>query len=68
VSDHRPSPNPRVQRTRPYASLRGSPLTRHPLGGGDQALFGSLPPTWTSDARPRITRWVKHGNSKGGIA
>ena len=26
-------PNPRVQRTRPYASLRGSPLTRHPLGG-----------------------------------
>jgi len=25
-------PNPRVQRTRPYASLRGSPLTRHPLG------------------------------------
>ena len=23
---------PRVQRTRPYASLRGSPLTRHPLG------------------------------------
>jgi len=27
------SPNPRVQRTRPYASLRGSPLTRHPLGG-----------------------------------
>ena len=27
------APNPRVQRTRPYASLRGSPLTRHPLGG-----------------------------------
>lgn len=26
------APNPRVQRTRPYASLRGSPLTRHPLG------------------------------------
>ena len=26
-------PNPRVQRTRPCASLRGSPLTRHPLGG-----------------------------------
>jgi len=26
-------PNTRVQRTRPYASLRGSPLTRHPLGG-----------------------------------
>ena len=25
-------PNPRVQRTRPCASLRGSPLTRHPLG------------------------------------
>jgi hypothetical protein len=28
-------PNSRVQRTRPYASLRGSPLTRHPLGGRD---------------------------------
>jgi hypothetical protein len=27
-----PSPNPRVQRTRPCASLRGSPLTRRPLG------------------------------------
>jgi hypothetical protein len=27
-----PAPNPRVQRTRPCASLRGSPLTRHPLG------------------------------------
>ena len=27
-----PPPNPRVQRTRPFASLRGSPLTRHPLG------------------------------------
>ena len=27
-----PPPNPRVQRTRPCASLRGSPLTRHPLG------------------------------------
>ena len=26
-------PNPRVQRTRPSASPRGSPLTRHPLGG-----------------------------------
>jgi hypothetical protein len=26
-------PNTRVQRTRPCASLRGSPLTRHPLGG-----------------------------------
>ena len=26
-------PDPRVQRTRPYASLGGSPLTRHPLGG-----------------------------------
>jgi SEC-C motif len=25
-------PNPRVQRTRPCASLRGSPLTRHLLG------------------------------------
>jgi len=25
-------PNPRVQRTRPLASLGGSPLTRHPLG------------------------------------
>ena len=29
----RGAPNPRVQRTRPCASLRGSPLTRHPLGG-----------------------------------
>ena len=28
-----PPPNPRVQRTRPCASLRGSPQTRHPLGG-----------------------------------
>jgi len=28
------TPNPRVQRTRPCASLRGSPLTRHPLGAG----------------------------------
>ena len=27
------APNLRVQRTRPYASLRGSPLTRRPLGG-----------------------------------
>ena len=27
------APNTRVQRTRPCASLRGSPLTRHPLGG-----------------------------------
>ena len=30
---HLRPPNPRVQRTRPCASLRGSPLTRHPLGG-----------------------------------
>ena len=29
-------PNPRVQRPRPCASLRGSPLTRHPLGGSWQ--------------------------------
>jgi hypothetical protein len=28
-----PAPNPRVQRTRAYASLRRSPLTRRPLGG-----------------------------------
>ena len=27
------APNMRVQRTRPCASLRGSPLTRHLLGG-----------------------------------
>ena len=39
-------PNPRVQRTRPCASLRGSPLTRHPLGarfaavGAISALLG----------------------------
>jgi hypothetical protein len=26
-------PNPRVQRTRPFASRRHSPLTRHPLAG-----------------------------------
>ena len=31
VEDGEP-PTARVQRTRPYASLRGSPLTRHPLG------------------------------------
>ena len=41
-----PLPNPRVQRTRPCASLRGSPLTRHPLGtrvatvGAISALLG----------------------------
>ena len=42
MSDYRPSPNPRVQRTRPCASLRGSPLTRHPLGGviGRDPAFG----------------------------
>jgi hypothetical protein len=28
-----PPPNPRVQQARPYASLRSSPLSRHPLGG-----------------------------------
>ena len=32
VTSLRPPPNPRVQRTRPCASLRGSPLTRRPLG------------------------------------
>ena len=32
------APNPRVQRTRPYASLRGSPLTRHPLGGPERQV------------------------------
>jgi hypothetical protein len=35
-------PNPRVQRTRPYASLQGSPLTRHPLG---QSLKGTSRPS-----------------------
>jgi hypothetical protein len=32
-------PNPRVQRTRAYASLRRSPLTRHPLGGSKACVF-----------------------------
>ena len=32
-------PNPRVQRTRPCASLRGSPLTRHPLGRRQVAVL-----------------------------
>ncbi len=31
-SEAKGAPNPRVQRTRAYASLRRSPLTRHPLG------------------------------------
>ena len=30
------APNPRVQRTRPLASLGGSPLTRHPLGARNE--------------------------------
>ena len=34
-------PNPRVQRTRPCASLRGSPLTRHPLGGRKALIVGA---------------------------
>ena len=40
-------PNPRVQRTRPCASLRGSPLTRHPLGGPVTAeqFFGVVLPS-----------------------
>ena len=36
------APNPRVQRTRPCASLRGSPLTRHPLGGPKGAVMAGL--------------------------
>jgi len=36
------APNPRVQRTRPCASLRGSPLTRHPLGRRVSLVAGAL--------------------------
>jgi hypothetical protein len=51
-------PNPRVQRTRPcasfrgsqrtrpYASLRGSPLTRHLLGGPGRVSDGRMRPTY----------------------
>ena len=35
-------PNPRVQRTRPSASRRASPLTRHPLGVTETAGWQSL--------------------------
>ena len=44
-TSHLRPPNPRVQRTRPCASLRGSPLTRHPLGVREiifACAFGSL--------------------------
>jgi len=36
-------PDPRVQRTRPCASLRGSPLTRHPFDSVRTTLLGWPP-------------------------
>ena len=35
-------PDPRVQRTRPLASLGGSPLTRHPLGSRGVVVLTAL--------------------------
>jgi hypothetical protein len=50
-------PNGRVQRTRPCASLRGSPLTRHPLDRPSEAtavLVAGQITTWGS------RRWRAH--------
>jgi hypothetical protein len=42
-------PNTRVQRTRPLASLGGSPLTRHPLGGSLAAVFLFAALAWSAE-------------------
>ena len=48
MSDIRPSPNTRVQRTRSSPSALRSPLTRHPLGDAtrDHALIRSWSVVW----------------------
>ena len=45
-------PNPRVQRTRPCASLRGSPLARHPLGATGLFLVIALSLACASNREP----------------
>ena len=59
-------PNTRVQRTHPCASLRGSPLTRHPLGGPkEQSARGAAQP------RPRQlaarSAWFHRSSGTGEI-
>ena len=41
-------PNMRVQRTRPLASLGGSPLPRHPLGGLEDASISRNRRSWVA--------------------